>query len=175
MQPSSDPTTEMDRRSDDEARNKVMDLIKKARIAMFGTYDENGTCHSRPMAAADHEGNDELWFFARAESRKLDEIKADPRVTLDYSNESSNDWVSAVGRAEVIHDPAKARELWMEPMRTWFPEGKDDPAIRLIRVELDAAEYWDTPASTVVYAFGYLKALATGETPSPGEVAHVKM
>ena len=32
----------------------------------------------------------------------------------------------------------------------WFPEGKDDPEIALLRVNLEKAEYWDSPSSTVV-------------------------
>ena len=177
MQPSNDPTTEMDVRSDHEAREKVMTLARKAAFAMFGTYDENGNCHSRPMAAVDHGGEDgeTLWFFTRADSRKIRELSADPRVTLDYSDPSAKNWLSMIGKAQVVEDRAKIDELWMEPLRTWFPEGRDDPMIRLLRVEVDTAEYWDSPSSAVVHAFGYLKAVATGEPPSPGDIAQVRM
>ena len=174
--PSRDPSTEMDVRADAEAREKVMAMIAKAQFAMLGTYDAEGRCHSRPMAAVEHEDADgALWFFTRADSRKLREIGADPRVTLDYSDPGAKNWVSALGRAAIVDDRAKVDELWMEPLRTWFPEGRDDPAIRLIRVELESAEFWDSPNSVAVYAFGYLKALATGEPPSPGDIAQVRM
>ena len=46
---------------------------------------------------------------------------------------------------------------------------------RLIRVEAESAEYWDTPTSAVVYAFGYLKALATGKPSHAGEVGTVAL
>ena len=174
MQPSNDPSTEMDVRADAEARGKVMDLIKRARFAMFGTYDEQGNNHSRPMVASGHEGGD-LWFFCRSDSRKVREIGADPRVTLDYADDSNQNYVSALGRASVIEDRAKAEELWVEPLRTWFPEGLDDPALRLIRVDLETAEYWDSPSSMLVHGFGYLKAVTTGEPPAPGDIAQVRM
>ena len=54
-------------------------------------------------------------------------------------------------------------------MRTWFPKGIDDPEAALLKVAVDGAEYWDAPNSTMVHAYGYLKARLTGESPHPGE------
>ncbi|MGI4794501.1 MAG: pyridoxamine 5'-phosphate oxidase family protein [Janthinobacterium lividum] len=38
----------------------------------------------------------------------------------------------------------------------------------LLKVAIDAAEYWDAPNSTMIHAYGYLKARLTGEAPEPG-------
>jgi hypothetical protein len=54
-------------------------------------------------------------------------------------------------------------------MRTWFPKGVSDPEIALLKVEIDQAEYWDAPSSTMVYVTGYAKAALTGKSPHPGE------
>ena len=172
--PSRDPSTEMDVRADKDARDKVMKLAKKAQFAMLGTYDAHGNCHSRPMGGVEYDG-DEIWFFTRADARKVREIEKDPRVTIDYSDPGAKNWISMLGRAEIVHDQGKVNELWMEPLRTWFPDGKDDPMIRLIKVDVETAEYWDSPSSALVYAFGYLKAVTTGDPPSPGDIAQVRM
>ena len=164
----------MEHRTDEAAKRKVHDLIGQATFAMMGTYDARGNAHSRPMVAVSH-GGDELWFFTRADSRKVDELRRDGRILLDYAGGGHQSYVSLVGRAEVIRDSAKARELWAEPVRTWFPDGPDDPEIALVRVEVDSAEYWDAPSSTMVHAYGYVKARLTGEPPSPGDVGHVEM
>ena len=174
MQISQDPSTDMEVRHDEEARAKVHDLISKARIAMMGTYDAAGNAHSRPMAAVEH-GGDTLWFFARDESRKVSELARDPRVLLDYADTDDQNYVSLVGRARTTRSAEKARELWSEPLRAWFPGGPEDPHITLIEVEVDSAEYWDSPSSAMVHAYGYVKARLTGEPPAPGEVAHVEM
>ena len=140
---------------------------------MMGTYDASGVAHSRPMVAVKHEG-DKLWFFTRDESRKVSELRQDPRVLLDYSDESGQNYVSIVGRARLTQDSGRAAELWSEPLRTWFPDGPDDPHITLIEVDADGAEYWDSPSSTAVFAYGYLKARLSGEPPTPGDVAQVE-
>ena len=178
MQPSRDPTTEMDVRRDRDAVEKVHDIIAKTQFAMFGTYDAQGACHSRPMAAVDQDraaGDDALWFFARTDSRKVAEIGADPRVSIDYADSSGQNYVSVLGRAAIVRDRAKIEALWMEVLRTWFPDGPGDDTVALIRVDMEAAEYWDSPSSLMVHAFGYVKARVTGEPPSPGDVAQVRM
>ncbi len=67
------------------------------------------------------------------------------------------------GTAEVVDDRQKAEDLWSEPLKAWFPDGLDDPHLRLIHVDVDRAEYWDSPSSPIVYAIGYAKAVLTGE------------
>ena len=63
---------------------------------------------------------------------------------------------------------ARQKHCGAEPLRVWFPGGAEDPKITLIRVECDGAEYWDARSSTLVHAFGYVKAVTTGEPPHPG-------
>ncbi|PRY93755.1 general stress protein 26 [Hasllibacter halocynthiae] len=174
----SDDATSMDHRADEEAREKVLQIARKARIAMMATYDDKGTAHARPMAAADHEDAEDggaLWFVTDEGSRKIDEIEGDPRVLLTYGNQSDSEWLSIEGRAAIVRDRGKIEELWSEPMRTWFPEGKDSPRLVAVKVDPEAAEYWDSPSGKVLHAYGYLKAAVTGEPPKAGDVAHVDM
>jgi general stress protein 26 len=77
--------------------------------------------------------------------------------------------VSISGHAQVVRDLAKQKELWSEPLRVWFPGGPEAPEVALVKVTVDGAEYWDSPSSTFVHAYGYLKAVTTGKPPAPGE------
>ena len=178
MSEESGSATEMERASDEESQAKVLELARTARMAMMATYDADGTAHARPMVAVEYvapEDGAALWFFTRDGSRKVDELERDPRVLLTYSDSAQDAWVSIEGRALVVRDTALAKELWKEPLRTWFPEGPDDPELAMIKVVPEAAEYWDTPSGALVYAYGYLKAAITGKAPDPGEVKHVEM
>ena len=164
----------MDARTDESAKKKVFELIGDAGVAMMATRTPDGGMHSRPMVAQQKEFDGDLWFFSWADSRKIQELKREPRVLLDYSEPKNQNYVSISGRAEVMRDTAKAKELWSEPLRTWFPEGPDDPNLTLIKVNVESAEHWDSPSSTMLHAYGYLKALATGEPPSSGENEQVR-
>lgn len=157
--------------TDREAADKLWDMIKGVRVAMMTTLDDNGRLNSRPMATLSHAGFEDgtLWFFTRADSHKVSELDRHWRVNLAYANPDKEDYVSLSGVAEVVRDQDKIRFLWRDIMTTWFPQGPDDPEIALLRIAVDQAEYWDSPSSAMVYAYGYVKAKITGESPDPGE------
>jgi hypothetical protein len=45
----------------------------------------------------------------------------------------------------------------------------------VLKVEVDRAEYWETPGSKVVQVLGFAKALLTGQPYEGGEHEHVKL
>ncbi len=154
---------------DREERNKVWDLIKHIKIAILVTFDNDGNLSSRPMAAIQEKFEEDLWFFTDVGSVKIDQIESNPNVLLGYSNPSQNQYVSLNGKAEIVRDHAKTKELWSEMLRVWFPKGVDDPNIALIKVTIDSAKYWDSPSSSMVIAYGYVKARLTGKRAKVGE------
>jgi general stress protein 26 len=149
-------------------------MADDARFAMEATHDAAGNARSRPMVVVRNEAGT-LWFFARRDSRKVCELAPDPRVLLASSDERSRTDVSLVGRARLGQGAARAEALWSEPLRTWLPDGPEDPHIARIEVEAQSAECWDSPSSLMAHAYGYVKARLTGEPPAPGDVARVEM
>lgn len=157
-------------RTDKAARDKVWEMIRAVQIAMMVTLDEQGRMRARPMRAVSlKEFSGTLWFFTSQPSPKADEIRHDDRVLLSYADPDSQNYVAISGSAQVMRDPAKQKELWSEPLRTWFPGGAEDPKAALLKVDVEGAEYWDAPSSTFVHAYGYVKARLTGEPPQAGE------
>ena len=73
------------------------------------------------------------------------------------------------GTAELIRDREKIDELWRPEFKMWFPEGKEDPDVALLRVTLEKGEYWDSPSSTIGYALRFVSSLVTGKQPEFGE------
>ena len=158
-----------------DPREKLHAMIKDIRIAMLTTIDTDGSLRSRPMYTTEAEGDGDLWFFTQASSHKTAEISRDGHVNLAFADPSHQNYVSVAGEAEIVRDREKARALWREPFRTWFPEGTDDPDMALLRVRPTQAEYWDSPSSAMVHLFGYIKAVTTGDPPHPGENEKVRL
>jgi general stress protein 26 len=154
-----------------DAVEKLGELIKEVKMAMLTTIDEDGSLRSRPMATSKAKFDGYLWFFTRGSSPKVEEIDKHVEVNLSYADPGSNTYVSVSGKAQTIHDKAKATELWNPILKAWFPDGLEDPDLALLRVKVEKAEYWDSPSSKVVQLIGYVKAVTTGQTykPSPGE------
>ncbi len=149
-----------------EGAEKLYELIKDIKIAMMTSVEPDGSLHSRPMwnHKADAEGD--LWFFSRGRDPKIGELKRDSDVNLAYADTSSQNYVSVSGKAEIVTDKAKIKELWSEGLRTWFPKGPEDSDIALIRVHPVGGEYWDSPSRTVLQLYGYAKARLTGKPPT---------
>lgn len=149
---------------------KLRELINDIDFCMLTTIDQRGDLHSRPMSSnGDIDENGELWFFTGAFSHKVTEIKDSPRVNVSFADPLNQNYVSITGRARLIRDREKIDELWRPEFRTWFPEGKDDPNLALLRIKVQKAEYWDSPASSVSFVLDFVSALVTGEEPDAGE------
>jgi len=154
---------------------KIRDLIKGIRIAMLTTVEEDGGLRSRPMATQKEEFDGELWFFTSDETPKVGEIRKDRRVNLSYADPDDNRYVSLSGTARVVRDKEKARELWNPALKAWFPQGVDEPDLVLLNVQVEKAEYWDSPSSKMVQLVGFVKAIATGQRYQAGEGENEKV
>ncbi len=151
-----------------EAVEKLRDLIKDISIAMLTTIDK-GVLRSRPMDTQQTEFDGDLWFMTSKKNHHVDEIKKDNRVNVSYASTDDNTYVSVSGKADFSTDKAKIDELWSPEHKAWFPEGKDDPNLMLMKVTVEQAEYWDSSSSTFVQVTGFLKAMVTGEQANGGE------
>ena len=148
---------------------KLRELIKGIKIAMLTTAENDGSLRSRPMATQQTEFDGDLWFFTGKSSGKVTEIQHNQHVNVSYAEPGDNRYVSVSGRAELIDDRSKAKELWNPFVKAWFPKGLDDPDLMLLKIKVEAAEYWDAPSSMMVNLVGFAKAILTGKRPDGGE------
>ena len=146
-----------------EAIAKLRELINDIDIAMLTTVDEDGTLRSRPMGTQKAEFDGDLWFLTAVDTAKVDEIQQESRVNVSYAKPDKNRFVSVSGTATLIYDKAKIDEFWDPIYKVYFPEGKDDPKLRLLKVNVEKAEYWTTD-NLVATAIGFVKALAGQES-----------
>lgn len=146
-----------------ENLRKLGELIKDVRVAMLTTVAADGRVVSRPVATQDAEFDGDLWFATDIRSGKVREIEGNPHVNVAYAAPGDNTFVSVAGRASLVRDRAKIHELWSAPMKVYFPEGKDDPNLCLVRVEAESAEYWDGPGTLVGKALYLITAAATDD------------
>ncbi len=149
---------------------KVRDMIEDIRIAMLTTVDEQGNLVSRPMAALQVDEEGTIWFFTKRTSPKVDQISTNQHhVNLAFADVSDSDYVSVSGTAQELDDREKVNELWNPQVKAWFPEGKDDPNLILLKVHINMAEYWNANDSTMIRLFQQATAAITGNPPKMGE------
>lgn len=148
----------------DEAIGKLRELIKGIDICMLTTMD-GGILRSRPMSTQDVEFDGDLWFLTSRKTHKTEEIEQDSRVNVSYAAGSGKSYVSVSGNGAIFRDQAKIDEFWRPSHKLWFPNGKDDPDLVLLKVEVEHAEYWDITSGMLVHLLSFVKSMLTGAKP----------
>ncbi len=161
--------------SHEESVGKIADLIRDIRYTMLTTLSAEGHLHSRPMTLQETAFDGTLWFFTGKSSPLVDEVAAHPEVNLGFADPDEGSYVSLSGRARLVEDRAKERELWKPILKAWFPRGLQDPELALLRVDVHHGQYWDAPEAKVVQLMGMAKAVVTGTAYHGGESGKVDL
>jgi general stress protein 26 len=145
-------------------KHKIQDLMKDFGTAMLVSRAGNGQIRSRPMQIAEIEPDGTVWLMTERDSAKIHEIEAEHQVNL--SLQSSTKYVSISGLAAPVDDRARIARLWNDAWKVWFPEGKDDPNLTLLRIRSETGEYWDNSGmSGLRYLVEAGKAFFSGTKP----------
>ncbi|HEX9982790.1 MAG TPA: pyridoxamine 5'-phosphate oxidase family protein [Thermoanaerobaculia bacterium] len=157
--------------------DRLYELIDDMEVAMFTTRRADGHLVSRPMATQRRASGADLWFVTDRASAKLEEIGDDAHVNLAYYKDRTREWVSVSGRARIVDEREKVRELYAPDWRAWFgDEGgendgtPDDPRMVLIAVDIDLAMFLQINKPQPVVLFEVVKGMVTGKPPDVGEV-----
>ncbi|RYG44836.1 general stress protein [bacterium] len=161
--------------TNEEALDRLRDIMKDVRICMLTTVEPGGELRSRPMAVQEAEFDGDLWFFTNESSPKVDEIEKEHEVNVAFSEPKSQRYASVSGAASVVNDRQKIEEFWNPAYKAWFPKGLEDPDLTLLKVNVRAGELWDVPSSGIVHLFGLAKAAITGKSFDPGDHAKVDL
>lgn len=152
-----------------EKIQKLRNLINDVNVAMLNSLKANGEFYSRPMNTMELDDDGNLFFFSDEHTPKEHDIAINNNVSVTYTNPESNTYIALSGKLFLAHDEDKIEQLWIPAMKAWFPEGKTDPKLTLIKVEVLKAEYWDAAESDMVVLFNLLKAIVKGETYNQGD------
>jgi general stress protein 26 len=156
-----------------DTQERLYDIIKNFDNALLVTRLPNGGNHARPMAVAEIRKDGDVFFATSLQSPKVAEIAAHPEVIVTF--QSGSKFASISGTAEIVNDRALIDKLWSEVWKVWFPGGKSDPTLCLIRVDAREGEYWDNAgAQGIKNAYKMAKAYMQGKTPEIDEKQHAK-
>jgi general stress protein 26 len=152
----------------------LYDLLKEFDTAMMITEGAHPQTHARPMAIAELQRDADAYFVASLDSPKVKEIEANGHVTLTF--QSARQFAALYGTVSVVRDRAQIDRLWNEAWKVWFPKGKDDPSITLLKFTPDHGEYWNNAGMQgIKYALKAVSAYVSGTTPDSDASQHGKV
>lgn len=162
--------------ANNEGIEKIKTIAEKAQICLFCTKIETGQPFStRPMSAQKVDDIGNIWFLSDKDSSKNMEIKDDDHVQLLFSGSSHSDFLSVYGKATILYDRQKIKELYEPIVKAWFQEGKDDPNISVIKVEPIEGYYWDTKHGKLVSLAKIVVSMVSGKTMDDGIEGEIKL
>lgn len=152
-----------------DAREKFWEMIEDHHACMLVTHGPGGSLHARPMHAIPDRDKREILFFTEISGGKATEIAHSQEVCLTFMSHKKNDFIAAQGTAELTTDRALIDKHWNTMVKAWFPQGKDDPNVGMIRVHVRAGEFWDSSSSDIANMMRMMTAAASGKRPDMGE------
>ena len=110
------------------------DIIQKARYCTFITIGEDGQPQARIVDPLAPDAGMTMWFATNPLTRKVSQIRRNPRVTLSCFDAPSSSYVTLLGRADLVTDAAEKQRHWKADWTAIYPKGPGNPDVMLIRI-----------------------------------------
>jgi len=159
-----------------EAEKEFWDHLKKSNTGMLG-LDQPGY-HAQPMTAYREEETGTIWFFTRDDTdlAKDAALGGGQSAMFHYGSKDQRVWACIHG-ALSVHGQERAiiDRHWNPVLAAWYPEGKDDPKLTILRFDADHGRVWVSDGGLLNFAFEIAKANITKTLPDAGGVADVHL
>ena len=121
-------------------QEKVLALVNRCKIGMFGNKDEKGNPQIKAMLKTKNEGLNVFWFCSNTSSKRAAQIQKDGNACLYFYENFEG--VMLRGSAEVLYDDEVRKSFWEDGMEMHYPLGPLDPDFALIKFTAESGNYY---------------------------------
>ncbi len=147
--------------STDSLRNELInaarEIMTSVNTCALITIDNEGSPRVRVMDPFPPENDFTVWFGTNPKSRKVDQIKNNPKVTLYYLDSDESGYVTINGIARIVNDEAEKEKRWKDEWSAFYQNKTND--YLLIKVTPERME-------VVSYTRGIVGNTITWEPPA---------
>lgn len=122
---------------------KSLRLIDRSFTAVLGTISEDGTPQLKAMIKTASDGLREFWFCTNTSSKRVNQIKSNPKTCLYFYDEKSFEGLMLTGNAEVSYDDTMRKVFWNDNMKIYYPQGYSDPDYALIKFTAEKGNFYN--------------------------------
>lgn len=134
--------------TDKEIEAKFWKALKSDMTLMLGLDGvEDG--HARPMTAQIEREHGPIWFFTARDNAIVKKCALGSRAIATYASKGHDIFATIHGGLTVDTDRDVIDRLWNRYVAAWFPGGKDDSKLALLRLDPERAEIWVDASSLV--------------------------
>ncbi|HRD29565.1 MAG TPA: pyridoxamine 5'-phosphate oxidase family protein [Caulobacter sp.] len=150
-----------------EVENRLWHEIgKHGHTVMLGVHT-HPMQHFQPMTALVEKERGQIWFFTRTDTELARSIQEGKSAMMVVQNGQTFQ-ACVAGELTLQHDPGRIETYWNPVVAAWYPQGKDDPKLTLLCLDVSDAQVWISQGGPIRFAFEIAGANATGEKPDVG-------
>ena len=159
-----------------KAEDAFWDSLRASNTGLLG-LDQPGY-HAQPMTAFREQETGTIWFFTRDDTDLARDaaLAGGQSAMFHYGSKDQNVWACIHGH---LSSQGQDREIidryWNPVLAAWYPEGKDDPHLTILRFEAGDGRVWVNEGGFLKFAFEIAKANVTKTLPDAGGVADVNL
>ena len=109
------------------------EVIKQAHYTTLVTIAKDGHADARIVTPAPPDENLEIWISTLKTSRKLAQLKKDPRATLAYFDAVNMDYVTLIGKTTIVSDQAEMQKHWQAEWAPFYPQEIRTPNFIMVK------------------------------------------
>jgi len=109
------------------------DVMQKAGFCSFVTIGNDGHPQARVVDPLGPVEDSTVWVATNPLTRKVDQVRRDPRVTLLCFEAATSSYVTILAKAAVVADVAEKARRWKASWTPFYPGGAKSDAV-LIRL-----------------------------------------
>lgn len=157
-------------------QKQLLEQIRDARCVMLGS--PNSKEHMQPMAPQlDNDLIEQepgvIYFFSDKTSDLGQAVLSDSGpVMLTYMSKDYQACVRGKLYPNVNHEVIN--RFWSPIIGSWYPGGKTDPNILILRFEMEDAAIWASSGNPIKFFYETTKANLTDSKPDIGEKTHIE-
>ncbi len=157
---------------EENPQRQLLEEIKGTRCVMLGSPDQDQ--HMQPMAPQVDEDAGIIYFYSDNTSELGKAVLKSPCIV--HMCHIDGDYQACVrGTLHPYQDKSTIDKFWSPMVDAWYPGGKDDPKMLMLKFVPHDAAIWASDKSTIGVMFEVAKANIKDETPDLGKTKQVQL
>jgi general stress protein 26 len=164
-----------DTRDPQELEDRLWKEVDKVRAGMLGLVGERHQ-HFQPMTAFPDKEAGRIWFFTRCDTDLARSVQTEPGDAMFIIMTKDQEMQACIGGTlSADRDQSRVETYWGPVLAAWYPDGKDDPNLALLRFDCRDAQVWLSEAGPVKFAWEIVRANLSDRKPDLGDQATLEL
>ena len=125
-----------------EIRDRFWKELRSERTIMLGIDGEPGGGMQPMTALVEEDDGGPLWIFTSKESDLVRAIGDGRAAHATFTGKRHDLFANVSGRLSIDNNAVVIDRLWNPWVAAWFPGGRDDPKLTLLRFDAEHAKIW---------------------------------